>query len=273
MGRIKLEVKRALGKVSPRLLHRAVQANRSLQFRLRQRDRHRVDPSYYYPQQRDCQISNLAYLYSHFLGERESGVFVEVGANDGVFVSNSWGLAARNWKGVMVEPVPNLAEACRRNHRTHPGVIVVETAIGDGSQSEVTLSLAGAYTTASPGQNREYGSIEWSSYEQTGREITVPVQTLDDLLESSDLAPGFDVLVVDVEGYEAAVFSGFDVGKWRPKMMIIELADTHPQFSATRDADASLGRDLSSSGYVIVYKDAVNTVFVRNDIWEGAFDR
>jgi hypothetical protein len=151
--------------------------------------------------------------------------------------------------------------------------MVVETAIGDGSQSEVTLSLAGAYTTASKSQDREYGSIEWSSYEQTGHEIIVPVRKLDDLLGSLDVALGFDVLVVDVEGYEVAVFSGFDVGKWRPKMMIVELADTHPQFSATRDADAFLGRGLSSSGYVIVYKDAINTVYVRNDIWAGAFKR
>lgn len=271
MGHIKSAVKKALGGVSPSLLRATVRVNRSLQLSLRQRNLRRADTSTYYPQQIDCQISTLGHLYSQFLGEFEFGTFVEVGANDGVLVSNTWGLAARGWKGLMVEPVPELAHACRTNHRAHPGVVVVGTAIGNGSQTEITLSLAGAYTTANPDLKRQYDAIEWSSYELTGREIVVPAQTLNSLLTANDVPPGFEVLVVDVEGFEEAVFAGFDIVHWRPKMMIVELADTHPRFNATRNTDAFLSRQIVSSGYAIVYKDAVNTVFVRDDVWEASF--
>ena len=51
----------------------------------------------YYAQQPSCQIPYLHHLYSRFLGDRADGVFVEVGAYDGVFVSNTWGLAERGW--------------------------------------------------------------------------------------------------------------------------------------------------------------------------------
>jgi len=271
MGRIKSHLKVAVAYISPDLARAAVRSNRALQSKLRQLNRRRVDQSVYYPQQPDCQIWSLAHLYSLFLGERELGTFVEVGANDGVLVSNTWGLAERHWKGLMVEPVPGLAKACHRNHRRHPGVTVVETAIGDRSQSEITLSLAGAFSTANLEQKREYGSVPWSSYELTGRDIVVPAQSLDHLLDTRDISPGFDVLVVDVEGFESAVFAGFTLSKWQPRIMIIELADTHPNFSATRTTDASLGLAITEEGYVVVYKDAINTVFVRKDVWRATF--
>ncbi|WP_081845149.1 FkbM family methyltransferase [Mycolicibacterium aromaticivorans] len=271
MDRLKASLKRVLASISPRAARTAVQYNRSLQSRRRQARAGRLDKSFYYPQQLDCQIPQIGNLYSQFLGNRNHGVFVEIGANDGVFVSNTWGLAARSWRGLMVEPVPELAAACRKNHRGHPDVTVVETAINDGSQNEVSLFLAGGLTTANPEQKREYDTIEWSSYELTGRSLVVPAQTLDRLLENSDIPADFDVLVVDVEGLETAVFAGFTLPKWRPKLMIIELVDIHPEMSATRNADAMLGRSLVAAGYVVVYKDTINTVLVREDIWEIAY--
>jgi len=273
MGRGKATLKGALARISPDLARAAVQSNRTVQRRLRQLGRLRVNESMYYPQVTDCQIGTLNHLYSQFLGNHEEGTFVEIGANDGLLFSNTWGLSERHWRGIMVEPIPALAAACRRNHREHPNVVVVEAAISDGAQSEITLAVAGALTTANPEQKREYAAIEWSSYELTGRDVVVPSQTLDHLLEAGGVSPGFDVLVVDVEGFESAVFAGFTLPEWRPKMMIVELADTHPTFSATQSADAELGRSLVAAGYTIVFKDAINTVFVSDEIWKAAFAR
>lgn len=225
----------------------------------------------YYPQQPSCQIPTLHHLYSLFLGEREDGVFVEVGAYDGVFVSNTWGLAARGWRGYLVEPVPSLAAASRRNHRDHDGITVHETAIGDGSVAELTLYIAGTLTTANATQKQEYESVEWARNSVTEQQIVVPSVTLDAFLAAEGIPEGFDVLTVDVEGFEAQVFAGFALSAWRPRLMVIEVADTHPDLSTTRDRDARLGRDIADAGYVIAYKDAINTVFVRDDVWASAF--
>ena len=81
----------------------------------------------------------------------------------------------------------------------------------------------------------------------------------------------FDVLVVDVEGFESQVFAGFSLGLWHPKMLIVELVDTHPDLKSTSKIDARLGRSILSTGYTIVYKDYINTVFIRDDVWEMAF--
>jgi FkbM family methyltransferase len=225
----------------------------------------------YYPQQASCQIPQLHFLLSRFLGERDNGIFVEVGAYDGIFVSNTWGLAERGWRGVMAEPVPRLAAECRRNHARHPSVTVVETAIGSADQHEVVLHLAGTLTTANPDAFKAYESIEWAADVLTDDTVVVPCETLDRLLTEQSVPPGFDVLVVDVEGFEAQVFAGFDLLAWRPRMLIVELAETHPDLSSNAAADARLGREISDADYVVAFKDHINTVFIRDDVWMDAF--
>jgi len=137
---------------------------------------------------------------------------------------------------------------------------------------EVTLMLGETLTTANAQVFGEYSDIDWAAETLTNRTLSVPCHTLDHLLEYHEAPREFDVLVVDVEGFEDQVFSGFSLSNWRPKMMIIELADTHPDLTVTANSDAKLGQRLTASGYTIVFKDAVNTVFVRDDIWAASFE-
>ena len=225
----------------------------------------------YYPQVRTCQIPHLAILYSIFLGDREYGTFVEVGAYDGISFSNTWGLAERGWDGLMIEPDPATARECAANHRDHPNVRTRQTAIGDSEDTELTLHVAGALTTASAPLRAEYETTAWASSSLTERRIVVPCTTLDAVLHSEGVAPDFDVLVVDVEGFEREVFAGFSIERWRPRMMIVELADTHPDLHATRTVDHQLGRALVGAGYDVAAKDSINTVLVRSDVFVAAY--
>ena len=230
-----------------------------------------VDRVTYYPQQQSCQIPNLWFLFELFFGRRTEGTFVEVGAYDGVTVSNTWGLAARGWRGWMAEPVPTLAALCRQSHAQHPAITVVETAVGAEGTHEIRLYLADTLTTANPTLFSEYRHTDWAQGALTDKEIVVAATTLDRFLGDHNVPHDFDVLVVDVEGYEAEVFSTFDLSRWTPKMLIIELSDTHSSLSTTARADSALGTHIVEAGYRIVYKDEINTVFVRNDVWEDAY--
>lgn len=225
-----------------------------------------------YGQQPSCQIPYVGFLYERFLGTRANGSFVEIGANDGVLVSNTWGLAQRGWHGWYVEPVPALAELCRHNHAAHPHITVVNTAVAGPGVHEVTLRLAGALTTANQHLIDEYHGLAWARGEVTDEEISVPAITLDELLARPDIPADLDLLVVDVEGFETEVFSTFDPLRHRPKMMIVELIDSHPDLKSTAADDARLGTKILDAGYRIVHKDHINTVFVRNDIWAQAFE-
>lgn len=225
----------------------------------------------YYPQVSSCQIRYLSYLLGRFLGERASGHYVEVGAFNGLDFSNTWGLAERGWHGLLIEPIPHLAEACRRNYAHRDRVRVLEMAIGD-SDGKVELFLADCLTTANEALFEEYANVEWSRGVLSTHRTTVESRKLEEVLSENDVPRGFDLLVVDVEGYETEVFASFDLNAWKPKMIIVELADTHPDLTATENQDALLGRRISDAGYSIVFKDWINTVFVREDIWRSSFD-
>jgi FkbM family methyltransferase len=224
----------------------------------------------YYPVEKTCQITNLNSIYEIFFGLREQGIFVEIGANDGVSCSNTWGLAVRGWRGYLVEPVPSFAKKCRFNHREHNLVSTHEIAIGLVDGVDTVLNIAGMLTTANEVLVDEYKTVSWSKGLLTSEKIQVKSLTLDTFLRENEIKANFDLLVVDVEGYESQVFSGFSLEKWLPKMLIVELADTHPDLKSTRISDARLGLDLLSKGYLVVYKDWINTVFVREDVWEDS---
>lgn len=220
----------------------------------------------FYPTTEFCQIAGLGHLLELYLGRRNSGTFVEVGANDGIYVSNTWGPATRGWRGIMVEPVLELARQCEVNHRGHPNVTVVHSAVGPPSVEQIEIHVAGALSTASTEVLAEYKDLDWARGQLMGLRTVVPCVTLDSLLADMDVNSGFDLLVVDVEGFEKQVFEGFDLSRWKPLMMIVELTDSHQTLRSRALDDARLQDFIVQNGYAIVYKDSANTVFVRQDV-------
>lgn len=222
--------------------------------------------SAFYPQQPTCQIADMWFLLEHYLG-RDPGTFVEIGAFDGVSFSNTWGLAERGWRGLLVEPVAHYASRARKAHAGHPNVIVVECAVG-ARAGTVEIFTARQLSTANLAVRTQYGSLDWSSGYLDGNSVRVPMVTLDRLLAEHLVDQPPDVIVVDVEGFEADVFAGFS---WRdrPAMLVVELTDTHPDLNATRSSDATLQRMIVGHGYEVVFKDRINTIFVRDDVWEA----
>src|SRR5689334_13139538 len=71
-------------------------------------------------------LNGLDQALLNFIGSR-GGIFVEAGANDGLSQSNTAYLEFYlGWRGLLVEPIPELAVACRLNR---PGAIVEQCAL------------------------------------------------------------------------------------------------------------------------------------------------
>jgi FkbM family methyltransferase len=222
---------------------------------------------HYYKPTPTCQISELATLYSLYLGERSDGLFVEVGAFDGISFSNSSCLAEVGWSGILIEPIPSFADECRTRYRGNDRIQIVEAAVG-AENSTVEISLGGPFTSTNDEVMTRYRSLKWSKAAVHGStRLSVRQCTLDEILDAANLTgKSVDVLIVDVEGAEVAVFKGFSMDRWRPKMIIAELSHTHPDFHDIAWNDALLQQNIVHAGYVVVYKDYINTVFVRADI-------
>ena len=221
----------------------------------------------FYPSSPSCQIENVSELFEVFFNAKLDGTFVEVGAFDGYTFSNTWGLAQRGWRGIYVEPIPKYANQCRKNHSKHRGVSVVEKIVSSTTGDKETIFLAGTLSTTSTEQLESYRLQEWSQKHVSDKQIIVTTTTLHDLLEAENVNVGFDLLVVDVEGTEDIVFSGFDIAWWKPKMIIVELEEFHPNMRDNRSSHTRLRNQIENSGYSIVYKDQINTVFIDQNLY------
>jgi hypothetical protein len=96
------------------------------------------------------------------------------------------------------------------------------------------------------------------------RRIEVPLRRLGSVLDEAGLAPGFELLVVDVDGGEDAVFAGFDLARWQPRFLLVELIEDAPSFSGQRaliGTARSVRAHIAHAGYSQIYRDPVNSLF------------
>lgn len=157
------------------------------------------------------------------------GWFVEAGANDGYQQSNTYHLARfKGWKGVLIEPVSHLAEACRKNR---PESQVHACALGPPELSGSVLQMryaglmtavCGALGGADAEKQRAAEGLRIQGLETRERVFDAPVRTLSEVLVESHTPEDFDLLSLDVEGYELEVFKGLDLKRHTPRLICVE---------------------------------------------------
>ena len=148
-------------------------------------------------------------LISEFLGP-SPGIFVEVGANDPISLSQTYHLERLGWAGILIEPLRECAERLRSVRRAQ----VFEVAAGgpEHEGKKLPLLVAGALSTlnASIVENVPPSEIR-----------PVLVRTLDAILQEAGINR-IDFLSTDVEGAELAVLRGFSIERYRPRLILIE---------------------------------------------------
>lgn len=216
----------------------------------------------FYKVGRYCQIRNLNDMLVEHIGYKEYGVFVEVGAFDCYQWSNTYGLAMMGWRGLYFEPQLDEYNKCNELHGNRKEIEVVRMALSDWV-GETDLYLGGSISTISKEQKDIYLGMGWSSVTGLGNDKTerVKVSTLAHELNIRNWPSEYDLLVVDVEGSEAAVLSKGGLAICSPKMIIVE---THEESKSKElnEKAAVISAQLSAHKYDKVHSDTINSIYV-----------
>jgi FkbM family methyltransferase len=211
-----------------------------------------------------CQVKNLDEIYTKYFGLfTNNRMFVEIGAYDGESVSNTSCLADAGWRGIYVEPVHEFYLKCLERHKNN-NVIVSNLSIGleEGPQKIYSNGILSSLDS-------DYAEIGITKFNYPNYKEDVCFQLrMDTFLRNYNIPYDFDLLVVDVEGKEHEVFYSLDLDKWKPKMLIIELVDDHEYFqdkSSVINEARTLRSFIEMHNYNQIYRDDINTIFVRND--------
>jgi len=234
---------------------------------VRNEDKHRVlevfkgkDKFYKFSQK--SQIRDLSVIYENYFGRRTDGCFVEIGAYDGDYVSSTSVLADMGWTGYYVEPIPEYSDQCKTRHANNKNVTVSQIAIGPESGT-AKIHVGGPLSTIKDDMQRlfEFRTLK-------GNDVYEPIEVeqipLGDYLAEHQVRPNFELLVVDVEGYEWEVFRNFDIEKWRPQVIIVELLDQNDRYAFLREDCENVISYFKEHDYRLIYKDFTNTIYVSN---------
>jgi len=188
------------------------------------------------------------------------GYFIEVGAYDGITLSVTYALEAVGWSGLLIEPIPQQYARCRQ---IRPASDVVHAALSRrGSSGTVDFAVVGAE-----------GKDQWLSHlaRSTGHDalvkgtgastqlVQVPLTTMDAVLEHTPPpVSGIDAVVIDIEDGEADLLDGFDLDRWKPKVLMIEDNHADPQNPAARL--------MQAAGYQEAGRLGINRVWIRPDL-------
>ena len=184
------------------------------------------------------------YLLWQFFDFRQTGFFIDIGAHDGVSLSNTKSFEEKGWHGICVEPIPHVYDVCRAS-RAH---VVNAACVGD-ERTEIELRVdrsglfAGAQTDESLAKDKYR---EWDMGDPEFETLMVPAMRAAELITPT--TPPIDFLTVDVEGSEIEVLKGFDLARNRPRVLVLE-ALTDPERDALDSYVGGFGYRRARSVY------------------------
>jgi FkbM family methyltransferase len=145
------------------------------------------------------------------------GRFLEIGACDGLIVSNTLALTELGWSGVMVEPSPRAFMELQKRHGANPNLTLVHAAVGldHGMSPFWDDPTIGGYATTEEG-NR----AKWQHLAKFQSPFYVPLIPISVILEQFP-AP-IDFLSIDTEGTSTDLFLAFPFATIRPRAVCVE---------------------------------------------------
>lgn len=187
-----------------------------------------------------------------FYNNKRNGYFIEIGASDGITLSNTYLLEKEyDWKGICVEPVPVKYEMLCKNR---PNSLCYDKAVYNESEKHVTFDIANnsdLYSGIS-------GHIDCHQNLVNANKSQIVVTTIsfNDLLERSEAPKMIDYLSLDTEGSEYEILKSIDFSRYGFGLIDVEHNYVEPRRTEIRKLLTENGYDyLGGNQFDDCYKN------------------
>jgi FkbM family methyltransferase len=174
---------------------------------------------------------------------KRNGFFVEVGAANGVYLSNTYLLEKSfDWTGILIEPAIIWNKSLVENRN----VTISTHFVGNINQKNVDFfeSSIPEYSTQTSLKDND----SCKDFRKIGKSYQVESKTLDDILRESQAPKSIDYLSIDTEGKDLEILESINFNNHQFNIITCE-HNYNPVIEST------IFELLSSKGYVQVYKN------------------
>lgn len=209
----------------------------------------------------------LAHLFAQL--DIKQPTYLDIGANEPRYISNTYYFYSRGSRGVLVEPNPYLFKKLKK---FRPKDKVVNTGIGLNETKEADFYIfpnyANGLSTFSEKEARHWEQVGMKGLGKIAVEkiIKMPLITVNSILETyfNEKAPNF--ISLDVEGLDLEILKSLDFNKYQPEAICVETLgydDNQQTFKLQEIIDFMLTKNYN------IYADTrVNTIFCLKDIFK-----
>lgn len=183
------------------------------------------------------------FILQKVFNNKKIGFYVDIGALDGTFFSNTYAFELLGWAGICVEAHPFFAKQLEKNR---PKAINVPVAIGPKNDSKA-LFFAAARGSFSTTQEKDIKTLakKFSNCNPRWKKMHVSMWTLDKLLNKYvPKGTEIDFLTIDIEGGELAALKTINFKVHRPRIIVPEILT-----SLNKNAVEEMSSFLSGHGY------------------------
>ena len=190
-----------------------------------------------------------------FYNNKKNGFFIEIGASDGISLSNTYLLETRyKWNGVCCEPIPKMFEKLVKNR---PNSICYDKAVYNSSGLIVNFDIANDSDMLSGISNH----IDNHKSIVDKNKTTIPVQTISllDLLKNANAPLFIEYMSLDTEGSEFEILKNFDFEKYTFGLIDVEHNYVEPRRT-------NIKKLLLSKGYIYKGENKWDDMYKHNSV-------
>lgn len=200
------------------------------------------------------------WLNENIFKNKRNGFFVDIGAHDGISLSNSYFYEKElDWKGICVEPIPRVYQKLKKNRTCEciHGCVYNRTGTVKFQQLEGYTEMLSGIDEAYNEQHRQRVDRELVQHGGNRKHFDVSCFRMEDILESRGIKH-VDYLSIDTEGSEMQVLEGINFDKVEIDVIEIEV-------NYRGEEEDKFNRYLGDKGFALAAQLTGDNIYIRTN--------